>query len=179
MSITSNDQNPDGKCEICENIKNQNAHLHQDHDAIRENVVAQPEAKENDLENPQQDDYENDVFEDDDNDDEKKYIEEISLDLRSESSESRRSTASLHRNPVNKTFSNDMLREIERKNMILMKKIISNNRRTNQYNVVNRQSESKKVPSAAINRRRFQEKVFMDNQVLLRKIQSVKSSMKR
>lgn len=63
----------------------------------------------------------------------------------------------------NKTFSSEKLRDIDRTNTILMKKIISNSRRPSQYTVMesNRQLQN----SAAINRRRQQKKIDQDNMV--------------
>lgn len=63
----------------------------------------------------------------------------------------------------NKTFSSEKLRDIDRTNSILMKKIISNSRRPSQYSFIdsNRQSQT----SAAINRRRQQKKIDQDNMV--------------
>lgn len=63
----------------------------------------------------------------------------------------------------NKTFTEDRLREIDRKNSILMKKIISNNRRPSQYNLSS--TENKHTTSAAINRKRQQRKIDHENLV--------------
>lgn len=63
----------------------------------------------------------------------------------------------------NKTFSGDKLREIERRNAILMNKLIKNSQRRNQYGCA---SISSKETSAAINRRRQQEKINRDNLVI-------------
>lgn len=63
----------------------------------------------------------------------------------------------------NKTFSEEKLREIERRNAMLMDKLIRNSQRPNQYKSV---SIPTKVASAAINRRREQEKINRDNLVL-------------
>lgn len=65
---------------------------------------------------------------------------------------------------TNKTFSDDKLREIERRNAILMDKLIKNSQRPNQYGTTPVPS---KVASAAINRRRQQEKINRDNLVIL------------
>lgn len=64
---------------------------------------------------------------------------------------------------LNKTFPEHKLREIERRNAILMTKLIKNNHRPNQYGCVNVPS---KVASATINRRRQQEKINRDNLVI-------------
>ncbi|KAJ8919443.1 hypothetical protein NQ315_016541 [Exocentrus adspersus] len=77
----------------------------------------------------------------------------------------------------NKTFSPEKLRDIERTNGILMNKILSNNKRVNQYTVAPKTTKLKTVSSAAINRKRNQEKIARDNQMLLKKIQSVKPSV--
>lgn len=62
----------------------------------------------------------------------------------------------------NKTFSDDKLREIERRNAMLMDKIIKNNLRRNQYGCG---PVTIKETSAAINRRRQQEKINRENLV--------------
>lgn len=64
---------------------------------------------------------------------------------------------------TNKTFSEEKLREIERRNAMLMDKLIRNSQRSNQYRTV---PVPTKVASAAINRRRQQEKINRDNLVL-------------
>lgn len=64
---------------------------------------------------------------------------------------------------VNKTFSEEKLRDIERRNAILMEKLIKNSQRPNQYKCV---PIPNKVASAAINRRRQQEKINRDNLVM-------------
>lgn len=63
----------------------------------------------------------------------------------------------------NKTFSSEKLREIDRNNAILMKKIVSHNHRQSQYGI----SSPSKQPqtSAAINRRRQQKKIERENMV--------------
>lgn len=63
----------------------------------------------------------------------------------------------------NKTFSNEKLRDIDRTNNILMRKIVSNNRRRSQY----APTVSKTLPqnSAAINRRRQQRVIDQENMV--------------
>lgn len=63
----------------------------------------------------------------------------------------------------NKTFSGDKLREIERRNAMLMNKLIKNSQRRNQYGCATYPS---KETSAAINRRRQQEKINRDNLVI-------------
>ncbi|XP_057651807.1 uncharacterized protein LOC130891218 [Diorhabda carinulata] len=77
----------------------------------------------------------------------------------------------------NRTFPDPELREIERNNEILMKKILYHNRRPNQYQ--SKSSGFKLLSSAAINRKRQEAKIARENQILLRKIQSVKSSFQK
>ncbi|CAH1100909.1 unnamed protein product [Psylliodes chrysocephalus] len=79
----------------------------------------------------------------------------------------------------NVTFKNSELRDIERVNTILMKKIMSHSQRTNQYNVPPKQYGFKKLSSLAINRKRQEEKINRENLILLKKIQSVKSTFKK
>ncbi|GJQ77279.1 hypothetical protein Trydic_g20703 [Trypoxylus dichotomus] len=72
----------------------------------------------------------------------------------------------------NKTFSENVIREIERTNNILMNKILSNSVRQSQYPAVN-------IPvirntSNSINRRRRQQEIDRNNLLLLKRIQSVK-----
>lgn len=62
----------------------------------------------------------------------------------------------------NKTFPEDKLREIERRNAILMNKLIKSSQRPNQYGCT---TIPTKLTSAAINRRRQQEKINRDNLV--------------
>lgn len=178
MSNNKNNVCIEQKCDICENIKNHNVTLNKNnHELIPEEK--HQTATEIFSDQDEVGEYENESFEDDDVDN---HNEDISLDLRSETSVSQKSDISVSSlpRPINKTFSTDKLREIEQKNMILMQKILSNNKRANQYNnSSDRVNQSNKVASATINRRRFQEKVFNDNQILLKKIQAVKSSMKR
>lgn len=74
----------------------------------------------------------------------------------------------------NKTFSGDRLREIERKNAILIDKILANSRRPSQYRST--PVPSTKVSSAEINRRKQQAKIDRDNMVSnIFLIESVKS----
>lgn len=63
-----------------------------------------------------------------------------------------------------KTFSEERLRDIERRNAILMDKILRHSRRQNQYKST---AVPNKVASAAINRRRQQEKINRDNLVAI------------
>ncbi|XP_060530819.1 cilia- and flagella-associated protein 97-like [Cylas formicarius] len=77
----------------------------------------------------------------------------------------------------NKTFSSDKIREIERKNAILVNKILHHSRRPNQY-IFAEKTHVPKVPSAQINRQREQEKISRENQIILKKIQSVKPSVR-
>nr|CAI5843299.1 unnamed protein product [Callosobruchus analis] len=74
----------------------------------------------------------------------------------------------------NKTFSSGALWEIERNNKILMQKIVSNTKRKNQYFTAPKCTPVNMVSSAAINRKKYNEKIARDNQILLRKIQNVK-----
>ncbi|XP_050511889.1 cilia- and flagella-associated protein 97-like [Diabrotica virgifera virgifera] len=77
----------------------------------------------------------------------------------------------------NRTFPDSEIREIERQNDILMKKILSNNRRPNQYKP--RSTDFRLPSSAAVNRKRQEAKIARENQILLRKIQTVKSSFQK
>nr|CAH7719932.1 unnamed protein product [Callosobruchus chinensis] len=79
----------------------------------------------------------------------------------------------------NKTFSSGALWEIERSNKILMQKIVSNTKRKNQYITAPKCAPVNKISSAAINRKKYNEKVARDNQILLRKIQNVKPCLQR
>lgn len=177
-------------CDICENIKSQNTTLSLGKfDAIPKEAKQTEIYDEHFVDLEENIDYENEVFEDDDDDDDggdeddyRNDTEDISLDLRSEMSDSQKSNISLSRlpRPINKTFSSERLREIEHRNMLLMRKILSNSKRANQYNnAIDYSKQPKQITSAAINRRKFQEKVFQDNQLLLKKIQSVKSCVNR
>lgn len=115
--------------------------------------------------------YENESFED--------YEEEpLSTQMTSVSSVSNRNMSKSSRPQkiaVNKTFSALALRDIERQNKILMQKILSKNRRKNEYTTPPKTTS--KLTTAAVNRRKNLEKIAHDNQILLRKIQSVKSSV--
>lgn len=182
-------------CDICERIVNnippsekceQNSkEKHSDDDANQDQ-------EENDLEQSvnqsDADEYDGDMFEaDDDEDDEEKnevndnesgdeddsfpfYLHRSLSSITSVSSNSGRQ--------VNKTFSSDALRNIERTNIILMQKILSNNKRVNQYKIAPKCATINKVASSAINRRKDQDKIARDNQILLKKIQSVKPAVK-
>lgn len=65
-----------------------------------------------------------------------------------------------------KTFTQKQLQDIERKNAILMQKILKNNRRKNNYTVPPKYAETKKVASATINRRKQQEIINKNNMVI-------------
>ncbi|XP_066246262.1 cilia- and flagella-associated protein 97-like [Euwallacea similis] len=78
--------------------------------------------------------------------------------------------------PQNKTFSADKIREIERGNAMLVNKILYHHRRPNQYKMS--AACLSKVTSSEINRRRHQEKIIRENEILLKKIQSVKSAVR-
>lgn len=64
---------------------------------------------------------------------------------------------------TNKSFSNDKLRDIERRNAILMNKILSHSKRPNQY--VPKTAQTNKVSSAEINRKKQQQKIDYENMV--------------
>lgn len=91
--------------------------------------------------------------------------ETVSDEDDSESEDLQRALAGMEEQRVttNKTFSEEKLREIERRNAMLMDKLIRNSQRSNQYRSV---PIPTKVASAAINRRRQQEKINRDNLVL-------------
>ncbi|KAL1506830.1 hypothetical protein ABEB36_006120 [Hypothenemus hampei] len=76
----------------------------------------------------------------------------------------------------NKTFSMEKIREIERKNAMLVDRILYHNGRPNQYKISN--VYKPKVTSSEINRRRHQEKIIRENEILLKKIQSVKPAVR-
>ncbi|KAF2902392.1 hypothetical protein ILUMI_03789 [Ignelater luminosus] len=71
----------------------------------------------------------------------------------------------------NKTFSDDKIRDIERTNSILMKRILSHSKRANMFTPAPR---NKKISSSALNRKKQQRQIDHDNLILLRKIQTVK-----
>lgn len=70
------------------------------------------------------------------------------------------STSSSSRKP--KTFSGDKMREIERNNGILLKRIIANNHRPNQFNA---DVKPVKVSHASVNRKKRQDQINHDNLV--------------
>lgn len=63
----------------------------------------------------------------------------------------------------NKTFPEEKLRDIERKNAILMDKILANNKRRNQYKFPIKYN-GPAISSAAINRKKNQIKINYENQ---------------
>ncbi|XP_017786214.1 PREDICTED: cilia- and flagella-associated protein 97-like [Nicrophorus vespilloides] len=63
------------------------------------------------------------------------------------------------------------LREIERKNNILMQKILRHSKRPSQYKLAPQHS---KVSNSLVNRKKQQQKIEKDNLILLKKIKSVK-----
>lgn len=88
-----------------------------------------------------------------------------SLELSLDQTSSRTSRTSFNR-PItqNKTFSSEKLREIERRNAILVDKILYHSRRPNQHRLHD-SYPIKTVTSAEINRKRHQEKINRENQV--------------
>lgn len=66
----------------------------------------------------------------------------------------------------NKTFSSEKIREIERRNAMLVDKILYHNRRPNQYKTT--AVYVPKITSSEINRRRHQEKISRENEVSCR-----------
>lgn len=64
-----------------------------------------------------------------------------------------------------KTFSSDKMREIERNNGILLKRIIANNHRSNKFNV---NVKPVKVSHASVNRKKRQDQINHDNLVSTR-----------
>lgn len=73
----------------------------------------------------------------------------------------------------NMTFTNEQLREIERVNLILLKKIMNHRKprtKSQSQPPVNRKT------SAAINRSRMEEKIERENKILLKKLQSAKGT---
>lgn len=66
---------------------------------------------------------------------------------------------------ANKTFSEDKLRDIERRNSLLMGKILAHSRRPSQYSAIAQNNQ--KVSSATINRKNAQKRIDHDNLVSL------------
>lgn len=66
----------------------------------------------------------------------------------------------------NKTFSSEKIRDIERRNAMLVDKILYHNRRPNQYKTT--AVYVPKITSSEINRRRHQEKISRENEVSCR-----------
>ncbi|XP_030749897.1 uncharacterized protein LOC115877738 [Sitophilus oryzae] len=91
----------------------------------------------------------------------------IELSLGRLSSQTSRSTFRRSVLP-NKSFSSEKVRDIERRNAILVEKILYHNRRPNQYKTYASQPV-KKATSSEINRRRHQEKISRENEILLKK----------
>ncbi|KAJ8945914.1 hypothetical protein NQ318_002921 [Aromia moschata] len=156
-------------CSTCDDIKNANEEnitaVTSDHE---ESEQEDSKNSENEVKN---DNYDSESFEEDDDDDindlERNFIVE-SLRM-----------SELKKPLPNKTFSTYELRDIERNNEILMSKILSNNKRANQYKVAPRATNHNKISSSAINRRKNQDKIDRDNQILLKKIQTVRSCVNR
>ncbi|KAB0799345.1 hypothetical protein PPYR_07225 [Photinus pyralis] len=71
----------------------------------------------------------------------------------------------------NKTFSMEQTREIERRNDILMKKILAHSKRESRYGP---NPVYKKLSSSALNRKKKDMEISRNNLMLLRKIQTVK-----
>ncbi|XP_044753600.1 uncharacterized protein LOC123313008 [Coccinella septempunctata] len=76
---------------------------------------------------------------------------------------------------LNKTFSDNRLRDIERDNSILMSKILSKSKRPKQYKIY-QQPQIKS--SFDINRKKAQTKIEYENKILLKKIQGAKPAVK-
>lgn len=174
-------------CDICESIKNDIPPFKTCHQKTPEVTHSDKEGNDPDTSVDQSDDdeYDDEMFEADDDDDgddednDNNSSEESNNSVCSlqRSSSNGTTLSSISQRQVNKTFSSDALRDIERTNIILMRKILSNNRRVNQYKVAPKCAEINKVASSAINRRRDQDKIARDNQILLKKIQSVKPAV--
>ncbi|XP_050308054.1 cilia- and flagella-associated protein 97-like [Anthonomus grandis grandis] len=103
-------------------------------------------------------------------------LESLKLDF--SEGKSLKSENNSRRIPVvrNKTFSSEKIREIERGNAMLVDKILYHTRRPNQY--VQTKAAAPKVTSSEINRRRRQDKINRENQILLKKIQTVKPAVR-
>ncbi|XP_044256005.1 uncharacterized protein LOC123005963 [Tribolium madens] len=114
-------------------------------------------------------DYENETFEEDTHEDDS--YEEMSQSTLQRLRDSHKAGTF-----PNKTFTSSQIREIERQNTILMNKILKYSRQTSKPKVTlpNRYHPT----SAAINRKKNQKKIDWENQILLRKIQTVKPSIK-
>ncbi|EFA02430.2 UPF0501 protein KIAA1430-like Protein [Tribolium castaneum] len=113
--------------------------------------------------------YENETFEEDSREDDS--YEEMSQSTLEQLRDSHKA-----RTFPNKTFTSSQIREIERQNTILMNKILTYNRKPSKPKVTlpNRYHPT----SAAINRKKNQKKIDWENQILLRKSQTVKPSIK-
>ncbi|XP_022901433.1 uncharacterized protein [Onthophagus taurus] len=80
---------------------------------------------------------------------------------------------SLEKTGSNKSFSSYQVREIERNNCMLMNRIVSQNNRKSQFPI----TDNKPMASSSfINRKKKQREIDHNNLILLKKIQSVKSS---
>ncbi|KAK4886801.1 hypothetical protein RN001_003072 [Aquatica leii] len=82
-----------------------------------------------------------------------------------------KSSRNLVARPQNKTFTSDKIRDIERKNSILMKKILAHSQRSNRFAAA---PPTQKISSSALNRKKKDREISQDNLILLRKIQTVK-----
>lgn len=159
-------------CITCNNIKNSFTHeielCSSENESDVENSANHSEI-DTTSDNNKDNNYANESFEDDTDD-------EVSLDMNFVLHDLQ-NNACQRQIQANKTFSSQQLRDIERTNGILMNKILSNNRRVNQYKIAPKTTKLNTVSSAAVNRKRNQEKIARDNQILLKKIQSVRPSV--
>ncbi|KAJ8984557.1 hypothetical protein NQ317_006843 [Molorchus minor] len=163
-------------CITCDNIKNcciqeDLASLSTNKNDCSESPVQTNSTKQLETESTiDQDEYDSESFEEDDNDSDLERNFSFSECSLCTISDQWRQWKSI----PNKTFSTEKIRNIDRENEILMNKILSNSRRVNQHKTVPKTSKLN-TTSAAINRKKNQDKIARDNQILLRKIQSVKS----
>lgn len=161
-------------CITCNNIKNTYTHenvrsLSSENESDVENLTSYSDIGSTSEDNNDSK-YANESFEDDTDD-------EVSLDMNFVLNDLQNNVCQ-RRVQTNKTFSSEQLRDIERTNGILMSKILSNNKRVNQYKIAPKTTKLNTISSAAVNRKRNQEKIARDNQILLKKIQSVRPSVK-
>lgn len=140
-------------CETCEKIKSDHQldkSCSQSYSSDYEEESPSPTQSENDKATPQS-------------------LDSMRLNLNSRLERDNRSS-SRSRKPQalqqNKTFSSEKIREIERRNAMLVDKILYHNRRPNQYKST--AVYVPKITSSEINRRRHQEKIIRENEVSCR-----------
>ncbi|KAK6626323.1 hypothetical protein RUM43_006634 [Polyplax serrata] len=156
----------DGKNAGKEETKSKKSNIRNSEDKRKDNQVEEQEVRnltEVELEEMK---YMQDTFEDLDLDEE---TSDFASSIISGLSEERRAKC----NRRNMTFTNEQLREIERVNLILLKKIM--NRRKPRAKPQCQPTAPRRT-SAAINRSRMEEKIERENKILLKKLQSAKGT---